>query len=146
MRDAIIADMDGTLADVSGIRHFVRRPSRDFDAFHAASVDCPPNPLAVQHVLAAHARGLDVIVVTARRARWRHHTAWWLALNGIPSTALIMRGDRDMRPDFDVKQDILTDFIRPIWNPVLAIDDNPAVIALWDAHGIPTITIPGWED
>ena len=144
--NAVIVDMDGTLADVSAMRHFVRRQPKNFDAFHAESVNVPPNPEAVRLVRMAHARGLAVVVVTARRARWRHHTAWWLALHDIPSDALIMRGDQDMRPDVEVKRDILRDFIRPAWNPVLAIDDNPAIVDLWMSEFIPTVQIPGWED
>ena len=146
MHEAVIIDMDGTLADVSSIRHHVRRPARDFDAFHAASVDVPANAEAVRVAHAARNRGIAVLIVTARRARWRHHTAWWLALHGVPSDALIMRGDRDDRSDVEVKREMLHQIIKKAWTPVLAVDDNPAVVALWEAEGIPTMVIPGWED
>ncbi len=46
---AIIFDMDGTLCDVSAIRHLVKGDERDFDKFHTESVNCPP----YAHVLAA---------------------------------------------------------------------------------------------
>lgn len=144
--DAVIIDMDGTLADVSSIRHHVRQHPKDFDAFHAASVDVPTNINAVLIARAAHRRGVDVLIVTARRERWRHHTAWFLALHGIPSDALIMRGDKDGRSDVEVKRDMLNSIIRKAWTPVLAVDDNPSVIALWESEGIPTVVIPGWED
>ena len=146
---AIIVDVDGTLADVSGIRHHVRktpaRPWKDFDAFHAASVDAPANFAAVAITRAARDAGIAVLVVTARRAVWRNHTAWFLALNDIPSDALFMRATKDGRPDVDVKRDILAR-IRTQWTPVLAVDDNPAIVALWRSEGIPTVVIPGWED
>ena len=145
-RDAIIVDMDGTLADVSSIRHHVRHPARDFDAFHAASVDVPVNPEAVRIAREAHEAGLAVLIVTARRSRWRHHTAWFLAMHGIPSDALIMRGDKDGRSDVDVKRDMLDEIVRRAWTPVLAVDDNPSVVALWESEGIPTVVIPGWEE
>ena len=147
--EAVIVDMDGTLADVSGIRHFVvptaERRFKDFDSFHSRSVDCPTNPQAVDIVRDAHAAGKVVIVVTARRHMWRHHTAWFLAMHGIPSDVLIMRRNDDHRSDVDVKRDILAQ-IRTRWTPVLAVDDNPLVCALWSSEGIPTIVIPGWED
>jgi len=146
---AVILDMDGTLADVSGIRHFVRptaeRKRKDFDAFHAESVNVPAHAHVVKIARDAHAAGIAVLIVTARRARWRNHSAMWLALNGVPSDALFMRADDDHRKDFDVKADILAR-IRQTWNPVLAVDDNPAVIALWEREGIPTHIVPGWED
>lgn len=142
---AIIVDMDGTLADVSGIRHFVRTRPKDFDTFHAESVNVPPHAEVVRLVRQAKAFGLDVLVVTARRAQWRHQTAWFLALHDIPSDALVMRGDRDMRPDVQVKRDMLAT-IRQAWTPVLAVDDNPKVVELWEECGIPTVVVPGWED
>jgi phosphoglycolate phosphatase-like HAD superfamily hydrolase len=144
---AIIFDMDGTLANVSGIRHHViGDPKRkNFDAFHAASVDCPPNHAVVNHAMVAHLLGHAIIIVTARRAMWRDHTAWWLALHGVPSDAMFMRGNKDHRPDRLVKEDIL-EAILHTWDVVHAVDDNPNVIALWQAHGIPTTIVEGWQE
>lgn len=143
---AVIVDMDGTLADVTSIRHHVRRPARDFDAFHAASVDVPVNEWVRGVAVDAHAAGLAVLIVTARKARWRHHTAWFLALHDVPSAALITRADTDQRPDTEVKRSMLNDWIRPAWTPVLAVDDNPSVLRMWESEGIPTVRVPGWED
>lgn len=137
--------MDGTLADVSGIRHYVRTRPKDFDSFHAESVNVPAHGWVVDMVRDFHARGVTVIVVTARRHRWRHQTAWFLAMHGIPSDVLIMRGDRDMRSDVAVKRDILAQ-IRTRWTVVHAVDDNPAITALWRAEGIPVTVVPGWEE
>jgi phosphoglycolate phosphatase-like HAD superfamily hydrolase len=142
-----IFDVDGTLADVSGIRHYVARPkgAKDFDRFHAESVNVPPNQDVADLARALHGYGWEILIVTARRHRWRHHTAWFLALNGIPSDALIMRADRDMRADVEVKRDMLAQ-IRARWGePLLAVDDNPAIVALWAAEGIQVVEVPGWE-
>ena len=141
--------MDGTLADVSGIRHHVvptpERPWKNFDAFHSESVNCPPNQWVVDMARDCDRDGLAVVIVTARRARWRHHTAWWLALHGVPSEAMFMRHDHDGRKDALVKRDILTRLQRS-WTPVLAVDDNPSVLNLWKSAGIRTIRVPGWQD
>lgn len=142
---AAIFDMDGTLADVSGIRHFVAGTgARDFDAFHAASVDVPPHAWVVDLAHEFAESGHEILIVTARRARWRHHTAWWLALHDVPSSALFMRADRDHRADFLVKRDILAR-IRQSWSPTHAVDDNPHVVALWESEGIPVTVVPGWS-
>lgn len=143
--EAVLVDMDGTLTDVTSIRHLVMDHPKDFDAFHSRSVDCPSNEEAVALAHAARAAGRVVIVVTARRHRWRHVTAWWLAMHGVPSDVLIMRRDNDDRPDVEVKRDILTQ-IRTRWTPVLAVDDNPDIVALWKSEGIPTVVIPGWPE
>ena len=54
--DAVILDMDGTLADVTAIRHHVilghpgNRGYKDFDKFHKASVLVPADPIHPQRV------------------------------------------------------------------------------------------------
>lgn len=150
-RDAVVFDMDGTLADVSSIRHHVRpdptgkRKYKDFDAFHRESVNVPPNHDVVAMAQQHAAEGKDIIIVTARRAKYRNETAMWLAQNGVPSHAMFMRADDDGRPDYEVKKDILSRMSQS-FNVVHAVDDNPNVLKLWHENGIPTTRVPGWED
>lgn len=143
-RTAAIFDMDGTLADVSSIRHHVTGPVKNFDAFHAASVDVPPNPEVVKAARDAKAAGHDVFVVTAREAKWRNHTAAWLGINDVPSDGMFMRANKDQRPDYEVKREI-HDKISQTHDIVHAHDDNPEVIRLWKEKGIPTTVVPGWD-
>ena len=141
---AYIFDMDGTLADVRSIRHHVLNEPKDFDAFHDASINVPPHQHVVDLLNNAISEGHQIIIVTARRAKWRDHTAMWLALNNIHSDALFMRGDDDRRKDYEVKKDIL-ETIRQAWTVVHAVDDNPRIIKLWEEEGIPNTIIDGWE-
>lgn len=142
--------MDGTLANVSSIRHHLttfdatkRQVIKHFDRFHEESVNVPSNPEVIDQVWRAHLLGTKIIIVTARRHQWRHHTAWWLALHGVPSDALFMRGNEDFRSDVEVKKDILST-IRKAWTPIHAIDDNPAIISLWISEGISVTQISGY--
>ena len=144
MRECAIFDMDGTLANVSSIRHFVRTKPKDFNRFHAESVNVPPNHDIVGKAQVMCEQGFDIVIVTARREMWRNHTAMWLALNHVPSVALFMRGNKDHRSDVLVKQDILK-VIRRSWNVVHAVDDNPSIVALWEREGIPVTKVDGWE-
>ena len=150
MRNAVIFDMDGTLADVRGIRHHIVPPNptpkgwhKDFHSFHSESVNVPANNSVVAHAVCASLLGNAVLIVTARRAMYRHHTAWFLALNGIPSDALYMRANNDGRPDYEVKKDILSS-IQNKYNVIHAVDDNPAVIKLWEENGISTTVVEGF--
>lgn len=147
---AVIFDMDGTLADVSSIRHYIVPPTpkpkgwyKDFHAFHSASASVPVNGAVRDHAIRASLLGNAVLIVTARRAMYRNPTAWFLAMHGIPSDALYMRGDKDGRPDYEVKKDILAS-IRTRYNVIHAVDDNPSVIALWEENGIPTTVVEGF--
>lgn len=144
-QDAVLFDMDGTLCDVRSIRHLVEGPRRDFHAFHMASGGCPAHPEVAEAARDARREGRAVIIVTARMECYRHVTSMWLALNGVPSDALLMRRDGDFRKDFIVKREILAK-IRRRWNPVHAWDDNPEVIALWKQEGIAYTVVPGWND
>jgi phosphoglycolate phosphatase-like HAD superfamily hydrolase len=145
-RTAVIFDVDGTLADVSSIRHHVvGTRQKNFNAFHEQSVNVPPHPHVVQMAHDAKKAGHDVIVVTARKAQWRPHTAMWLAQNNVPSDAMFMRADNDQRPDYDVKQDIYNK-INKSWDVVHAVDDNPNVLRLWAEKNIPTTRVPGWVE
>lgn len=143
--DGEIFDVDGTLCDVRGIRRYVSGPDRNFDKFHRESVNCPPNREVVEGARAAHAAGRAVLVVTARSTLYRHHTAFWLAMHGVPSDRLFMRRAGDQRADVLVKHDIFAR-IQPRWNIVRAWDDNPNVIALWEHFHLPVRIVPGWEE
>ena len=151
MKTAVIFDMDGTLADVSSIRHHLtkydetkRRVVKHFHRFHAESVSVPPHDHVVSAAQMAHMLGHAVLVVTARKHMWRHHTAWWLAMHDVPSDVLMMRGDEDNRKDYEVKKDML-DTLRKAYDIIHAWDDNPSIIKLWQENNIPTTVVPGWE-
>lgn len=142
---ARIFDIDGTLCDVRTIRHHVMGDNRNFDAFHRESVNCPPHAHVVEAARQSEAEGVAPLIVTARQTLYRNVTAYWLAMHEIPSAALYMRRTGDMRPDFEVKQDIL-DRILNSWDVIEAWDDNPSVITnVWVKNNIPYVLVPGWE-
>lgn len=144
---AVIFDVDGTLADTTTIRHHISgdKKKRNFEAFHTESVNVPPHDWVVHAAQDYADAGYHVLVVTARAAKWRPHTAFWLAMHDIPSHAMMMRRDGDQRPDYEVKRDML-EIIRRSWIVVRAYDDNPAILDLWAKEGIPSTTVPGWDD
>ncbi len=151
MKTAVIFDMDGTLADVSSIRHHLtkydegkRRVIKHFNMFHAESVSVPSHSHVVNAAQMAHMLGHAVLIVTARKHMWRHHTAWWLALHNVPSDILMMRDNDDNRKDYEVKKDML-DTLRKAYDIIHAWDDNPSIIKLWKENNIPTTVVPGWE-
>lgn len=143
--EAVIFDMDGTLVDVSSVRAHVVSATRrkDFDAFHRAAIDCPPHWWVVHAARWWQLAGFAVLIVTARNAKYRNSTAFWLAMHGVPSEAMWMRADGDHRPDYVVKREILAK-IRRSWNPLHAFDDNPNVVALWREEGMSCTVVPGW--
>lgn len=150
MHDAIIFDVDGTLADVSPYLHHIRNINddpdfkKDYDKFHEESINALPNPEVVEMLNKAFFNQKHVIVVTSRREYWRGITSYWLAKHDIGHHALYMRKDGDFRPDYEVKKDILLK-IKKHWRVIHAVDDNPEVLKLWYEYGIPTTKIGDWD-
>jgi FMN phosphatase YigB (HAD superfamily) len=142
---AVIFDMDGTLCDVTTIRHHVLSRKKNYDAFHYLSVYCPPNEWVAAAARKACEEGLYVLVVTARMDRWRLLTVNWLDHNDIPWDELHMRQDGDCRRDDIIKEEILL-YLQRRYEIVTAFDDNPSVIALWERYDINTVVVPGWAE
>lgn len=146
---ARLYDVDGTLCDVAEIRYLVDpgdpnyRGYRDFDTFHAQSIDCPPHQRVLDAVAQDVEDGVLVIVVTARGEKWRTLTRWWLHMHGIFPEEQHHRERYDTRPDTEVKRDILN-HLREKYDIIGAWDDNPRIIALWESEGIPVEVMPGW--
>lgn len=142
----VIVDVDGTLVDVSGVRHYVLDDPRrkDFDSFHRGSALAPPHAEVVRVVQALDQIGLRILVLTSRKERWRSLTRNWLRKWDVPAHALGMRAEADDRRDDDVKRDLYIRARRLGLDPVLAIDDNPIVVDLWRSLDIPTVVVPGW--
>lgn len=152
-KSAVIYDMDGTLVDVSSIRHYVREAlqpdgsysTKNFDAFHKASILCPAIWPTVDRLTYHWEKRLDILIVTARGRQYEKTTRDWLYKYSIPYNKLYMRDVGDFRSDVDVKRDMLTD-IEKSWNILEAADDNPSIWALWEEHRIPVHKVPGWQD
>lgn len=144
--EAAIVDVDGTLCDVSAIRHLVTGKRKDFAAFHSAASDCPPNHAVLAEVQYLYGCGYDIIVVTARMYQWELATRTWLNQHmPVPYLGPFMRGDNDLRSDVDVKRDIHRILTGDYGHRIVhCIDDNPAIVALWHELGIPTTVVPGW--
>ena len=138
MSDAVIADLDGTLCDVSSILHHVEGEGdeRDFAAFHAASADCPPRAEVVEAVRAAHDAGKAVLVVTSREFIWRDLTLDWLVGNEIPYDELVMRIVGDYRADDVVKAEMLDQLEADGWSISEAWEDSSNIVELWESRGI----------
>jgi hypothetical protein len=150
-RKAVLVDVDGTLTNVSSIRHHVivtaDHPAKDFDAFHQASGDCPPHEQALDYCRRHYEAGHVVVVVTARMERHYDVTKAWLdRWMPVPYDGPIMREDGLRHSDVSVKRRIYN-YLSRHYEIVACCDDNPAILELWDELGIPEIEIvPGWED
>lgn len=140
---AVLLDVDGTLCDVRSIRYHVDGTGRrDFDAFHAASIDCPPHARVVALAVRARDLGYRVVVVSARNARWSFVTTAWLDEHGVAYDELMLRGRTDLRPDHEVKTDIGR-LLTARHRVALAVDDREDIREVWWSFGIPVALVDG---
>lgn len=139
--NCVVSDMDGTLADCTGRRQYVRNLNNDpefktdWGKFFALVETDKVNEDIKAKLKQAKGTGLDVIIVSARPEYIRSKTENWLTKHEIPYDRLIMRGSSDHRPDEIVKKEMLDNFLDKSkiqdW-----YDDRPKVIRMLRDNGI----------
>lgn len=143
-RKHIICDIDGTIADCSHRREFVKQEPKDWKGFFA-NMDKDGFRKEVWEQAKAH--GLPIIIVSARPEQYRETTLKWLEEQGISESefvTLIMRQGFDKRPDTEVKLDILNMIGRD--NIKVVYDDRPSVIRMWRENGVEVIDVGNGEE
>lgn len=124
--DAIIADLDGTLAMLNG-----RNP---YDA-STCEQDALNEPIA--DIVKSHIQdGYLAILVSGRGDQHRPQTEQWLKRHGIRHHALYMRPEGDTRKDAEVKHEIYQQHIEGQYNIKFALDDRQQVVNLWRSLGL----------
>jgi predicted kinase len=123
---ALIVDVDGTLAHMSGRSPF------DWSRVGEDSVDD-----TVADVVRLHkAAGYDIIIVSGRDAVCRQITEDWLDSHNIPFDYIYMRAQGDSRKDYVVKREIFDNYIRVHWNIKFVLDDRNSVVKTWREIGL----------
>ena len=136
--NAIIFDIDGTLADVTHRRHFVATKPKNWSAWNRAMENDTPNA-AVAFVFQAlynyANHNTDIILVSGRSDDYREKTEEWLGRHGFEYHSLHMRKHRDNRDDSIVKGEI-ADEIEKTHNILFVFDDRKRVVDMWVNRGI----------
>lgn len=141
MQRAIIVDLDATLADNGHRTMYVDgSQQKDWNAFNALSAFDPHNEWCREIVMAFHAMGYKIIFLTARSGTesTKKITLEWLTNHigvHVPYE-LIMRDEKDFRPDYVTKQDLYTMKVAPYYEVLFAIDDKKIVVDMWRELGI----------
>jgi len=144
MVEAHVYDVQGTLINVSSVRHLVECDKPDFDAFHEATGSCPPNQDIVDEAKRSHLAQKVVVVMTGMNEKYRGLVATWLHRHEVPFDLLLMRPNKDFRKDFVVKAEMLREVRLRGFVVTHAWDDNPQIVDLWQNEKIPVTVVPGW--
>ena len=129
-KDAIIVDLDGTLAEMNGRSPFQwDKVDTDFVRSHIRTI-----------VHLYKSKCYQIIVLSGRDGSCRELTEQWLATHAIDYDVLLMREADDCRKDYIIKGEIYERDIAPNYNVWLVIDDRPQVLREWVRRGLPVIS------
>jgi len=161
---AIIVDVDGTLADMRGIRGpfewdkvHLDRPHQDVielirdltkvgddlwndaddDDYNRCPHGCSPAPIGWD-------RKYKIIITTGRDGVCEEATRQWLKDNGVHFDDFYIRKAGDFRKDNIIKSEIYMDHIRPKYDVKFVIDDRDQVVEMWRSLGLRCLQVaPG---
>jgi hypothetical protein len=136
----VVFDIDGVLSDATSRQHFIERGRRDWTAFFEACGDDP--------VIAEIARlvelldpALHVVLLTGRPFRVRPQTLAWLERYGLRWDLLVMRDRGDYSQVTAFKRAVIDDLRAYGLDLRLALEDDPANHAMFEAEGVPCVYI-----
>lgn len=129
LEEAVIADIDGTVAHCKNVRDIF-----DFSKVHLDE----PDKFVVTVVRGLKQMGVKIVVATGRNDICREQTWEWLCHHfGFEPDELFMRVTGDMSGDITLKREILFHHIAPKYKVIGALDDRPQVIMeCWRPLGI----------
>lgn len=131
---AVICDLDGTLASCAWRRHFVEQERKDWASFNAGIPFDPVVPEVHRWVCADSEAGLKVLITSGRQSGMANRA--WLHKHDVPFDYLYMRQSNDFRPDDVVKEEIYRNRIEPFFEVVKVYDDRPMVCDMWRRLGL----------
>jgi predicted kinase len=138
LTDAIIVDIDGTLANHVGVRSPYDTSRYALDTVHE-------NVARVVNMLQSDGddgRYMKLILVSGRDAAYRDVTLDWVKREaGVFPDALFMRPEGDRRNDAVVKHELYHEHIANRYNVVGVFDDRGRVLRMWRDIGLTTFAV-----
>jgi phosphoglycolate phosphatase-like HAD superfamily hydrolase len=136
MREAIIVDIDGTLADN-------KLGKRGIFDWHLVSGDQPHLDIIELVTLYKYA-GYAILVVSGRDEICRGDTEDWLEIHDVPCDELFMRPLDDNRKDTVIKEEIYRAKIEGDYSIRVVLDDRQQVVDMWRSLGLRVLQVaPG---
>lgn len=149
MKQVIIFDIDGTLANNQHRQHYLTGEKKDWDKFYSEmDKDTPNEPVVfLCNLITAYLccytnySNLKLIICTGRPENYRKQTEEWLhqVINSHGYHfvwKLIMRPEGDHRPDYQVKQEMLDALKTDGYEILFTVEDRKQVVDMWRANGI----------
>lgn len=148
---AVIFDIDGTIADCSHRLHFIQPPAGlihfkkdetdwkpDWDAFYdACAEDKPIIPVIDLCNIVGCLANRDIIFITGRPERMKNPTLTWIMKRtALKYCSIYMRKDGDHRPDWQVKREIYETQIKDKYDVIGVFEDRDQCVQMWRELGL----------
>lgn len=156
---AIIVDVDGTLADMRGVRGPFEWLKVSQDKPHQDIIDLVKDLSFIEVDTGEYESRIEygdeyhdpiydkkykIIIVTGRDGICEESTKVWLEHYKIPYDEFFIRPEGDFRKDNIIKSEIYMDHIRPKYDVKFVIDDRDQVVDMWRSLGLRVLQVaPG---
>ena len=139
--NAIIVDIDGTVADISHRLQHIKKEDQDWDSFYALCTEDKPIPEMVELVTALN-RDNDILFLTGRNQSTEFATRKWLREHFPFYWVLFMpRGREDYGWDKDIKRGCYLSKIAPLYNVKMVLEDRDQCVKMWRGLGLRTLQV-----
>ena len=142
--NAIMVDIDGTLANLDHRLHFVKDGKKDWGKFFKACKDDLVYEDVRGLIETEFEAGTEIVLCSGRPEDYRKETEEWLAKHNIPYTSLQMRPKLNYKSDDITKAMLYRYQIKPFYDVKYVVDDRNSVVNKWRAMGLSCFQIrPG---
>lgn len=128
--EAVIVDVDGTVADMTGLRRPFEWDKVEQDA---------PRLEIIDMVHGLRSRGKKIVFLSGRDGVCEAATRRWLQTNVGHFDDFFIRTAGDQRKDTIIKEELFWANLANRYNITTAIDDRPCVVRLWHEIGIKNV-------
>lgn len=129
--EAVICDLDGTLADIG---------SRD--PYNPTTVlDDRLNTHIAELIGIIMSSGIQIIFITGRFEKLRGQTIEWLEKHGMKDYLLYMRKDNDFRKDIIYKKEIYKRLVAGKYRVICVLEDRDQTVAMWRREGLTCLQV-----
>ena len=158
-KEAIICDIDWTIADCTHRLHHLQKEPKDWDSFYNECIkDFPIND--VIQIIKSLSDYYEIIFVSWRRQGTWFDTWYWLYNNWLVSwiyskfenwnftqkkRKLLLREDWDHRQDYEVKKELYYKYIEPKYKVIWVFEDRKQCVDMYRELWLTVFQVKDWD-
>jgi len=146
MKDIVLVDVDGTIAELGDRLRFIKQVDPDWDAFYEHCFEDEPIDNMIDLVSALIIAGYNIVFCTGRRECVREQTEKWLQhhfqeIYDPEERMLLMRPDGDHRHDTVVKPEQVRKAGITYDEIAFVLEDRNSMVAKWRELGVTCLQV-----